>query len=80
MKVKLRARKLWMAIEKGTDVEDDDVSAMEALLSSTPPEYHQMLGEKKNARTPGTHSRPCALARLEPRRRRCSSCTATSTT
>jgi hypothetical protein len=35
MKVKLRARRLWTAIEKGTDNKDDDVSAMEALLSST---------------------------------------------
>jgi hypothetical protein len=50
MKVKLRARWLWTAIEKGTDNEDDDVSAMEALLSSTPQEYHQMLGDKKNAK------------------------------
>jgi hypothetical protein len=40
MKVKLRAQRLWTAIEKGTDNEDDDVSAMEAVLSSTPQEYH----------------------------------------
>jgi hypothetical protein len=37
-------------LRKGTDNEDDDVSAMEALLSSTPQEYHHMLGDKKNAK------------------------------
>jgi hypothetical protein len=50
MKVKLKARWLWTTIEKGTDNEDDNVSAMEVLLSSTPQEYHQMLGEKKTAK------------------------------
>jgi hypothetical protein len=50
MKVKLRARQLWTAIESGIDNNDDDVSAMEALLSSTSQEYHQMLGEKKTAK------------------------------
>jgi hypothetical protein len=49
MKVKLRARWLWTAIEKGIDNEDDDVSVMEALQSSTPQEYHQMLGDAKEA-------------------------------
>jgi hypothetical protein len=50
MKIKLRARRLWTAIKRGTDNEDDDVSAVEALLSSTAQEYHQMLGDKKNAK------------------------------
>jgi hypothetical protein len=50
MKVKLRARRLCTAIKKGTNNEDDDVSAMEALVSSTPQEYHQMLGDKKNTK------------------------------
>jgi hypothetical protein len=35
MKIKLRARRLWTAIKRGTDNEDDDVSVVEVLLSST---------------------------------------------
>jgi hypothetical protein len=80
MKVKLRAQRLWATIQKGTDNEDDDVSTMEALLSSTPQEYHQMLGDKKNAKRPGMRSRRCASARIEPRRPKSSNCVATSMT
>ena len=36
MKVKLRARRLWNAIDKGTDNEEDDMSAMEAILAAVP--------------------------------------------
>jgi hypothetical protein len=50
MKVKLRARRLWTAIKSGIDNNNNDVSAMEALLSSMPQEYHQMLGEKKTTK------------------------------
>ena len=34
MKVKLRALRLWNAIDKGTDNEDDDMSALEAILTA----------------------------------------------
>ena len=38
MKVKLRARWLWNAIDKGTDNEEDDISALEAILATVPAE------------------------------------------
>ena len=36
MKVKLRARRLWNAIDKSTDNEEDDMSAMEVILAAVP--------------------------------------------
>ena len=39
MKVKLRARRLWNAVDKGTDVEEDDMSALEAILTAVPAKY-----------------------------------------
>ncbi|CAA0809126.1 Unknown protein [Striga hermonthica] len=36
MKVKLHARKLWRAIEEGTEDEEEDCAAMEAILSAVP--------------------------------------------
>ena len=33
MKVKLRARRLWNVIDKSTDNEEDDISALEAILA-----------------------------------------------
>ena len=39
MKVKLRARWLYNAIDKGTDNEEDDMSALEAILAAVPAEY-----------------------------------------
>ena len=50
MKVKLRARQLWNAIDKGTDVEEDDMSALEAILTTVPAEYREPLGAKKSAK------------------------------
>ena len=41
MKVKLRARQLWNAV---------DMSAMEAILASVPQEYREPLGAKKTAK------------------------------
>ena len=43
MKVKLRARRLWNAIDKGTDVEEDDMSALEAIIAAMPAEYRESL-------------------------------------
>ena len=50
MKVKLRARRLWNAVDKGTDVEEDDMSAMEAILAAVPAEYREPLGTKSSAK------------------------------
>ena len=33
MKVKLRARRLWNAVDKGTDNEEDNMSVLEAICS-----------------------------------------------
>jgi hypothetical protein len=66
MKVKLRARRLWKAIyiNQGTEDEEEDCSAMEAILASVPQEYREPLGAKKTARKLGTPSPPCASALL----------------
>ncbi|CAA0841943.1 cysteine-rich RLK (RECEPTOR-like protein kinase) 8 [Striga hermonthica] len=50
MKVKLRARKLWRAIEEGTEDEEEDCAAMEAILSAVPHEYVESLGAKDSAK------------------------------
>ena len=50
MKVKLRARRLWNAIDKGTDNEEDDMSALEAILAAVPAEYREPLGAKNSAK------------------------------
>ena len=47
MKVKLRARWLWNAVDKGTDNEEDDMSALEAILAAVPAEYREPLGAKR---------------------------------
>jgi hypothetical protein len=47
MKVKLRARRLWNAID--TDNEED-MSALEAILVAVPAEYREPLGAKKFAK------------------------------
>ena len=47
-KVKIRARRLWNAIDKGTDNEEDDMSAMEAILAAVPTEYKEPLGGEEN--------------------------------
>ena len=50
MKWKLRAQKWWVVVEPGGASEDVEVGAMEALLASTPPEFHQPIGAKGNAK------------------------------
>jgi hypothetical protein len=50
MKWKLRARKLWAAVDVGGAGEDAEVGAMEALLASTPAEYHEAIGAKDTAK------------------------------
>ena len=50
MKVKLRARRLWNAIDKGTDNEEDDMSALEAILAVVSAEYREPLGAKNSVK------------------------------
>ena len=50
IKVKLRARWLWNAVDKGTDNEEDDMSALEAILAVVPAEYREPLGTKNSAK------------------------------
>jgi hypothetical protein len=73
MKVKLRARRLWNAINKGIDMEEDDMSAMEAILAAVPTEYREPLGAKKTVRRCGRPLRQCASA-LIVQKRQCPSC------
>ena len=49
-KVKLRARRLWNAVDKGTDNEEDDMSALGAILTAVPVEYKEPLGAKSSAK------------------------------
>ena len=49
MKVKLRVRRLWNAVDKGTNNEEDDMSALEAILV-VPVEYRELLGVKSSAK------------------------------
>ena len=50
MKVKLRARRLWNAIDKGTDNEEDDISALKAIFVAMPVEYREPLETKNSAK------------------------------
>ena len=50
MKVMLRARRLWNAVDKGTDNEEDDMSAMEAILANVPKEYQEPQRAKKTTK------------------------------
>ena len=50
MKVKLRSRRLWNAVDKGTDNEEDDISALEDILAVVPVEYRESLGAKSSAK------------------------------
>ena len=70
MKVKLRARRLWNAIDKGTDNEEDDMSALEAILAAVPVEYREPLGQRALLRRRGRLLRRCALVPTAQRRRR----------
>ena len=55
MKVKLRARGLSNAVDKGTDNEKDDMSALEAIIAAVPAEYREPLGAKSYAKVPALH-------------------------
>ena len=48
--VKLRARWLWNAVDKGTNNEEDDMSALEAILAVMPAEFREPLGAKNSAK------------------------------
>ena len=50
MKVKLRAQRLWNAVDKGTDNEEDDMSALETILAAVPAEYREPLEAKSSAK------------------------------
>ena len=50
MKVKLRARRLWNAVDKDTDNKEDDMSALEAILAAVPAEYREPLGAKSSTK------------------------------
>ena len=51
MKVKLRARLLWTAIEKGGGVKPhEDMQALDALCSTVPPEMWPVIADKETAK------------------------------
>jgi len=50
MKVKHRARRLWNAVDKGTDNEENDMSALDAIFAAVPAEYREPLGAKSSAK------------------------------
>ena len=50
MKVKLKARRLWNAVDKGTDNKEDDMSALEVILAAVPGEYKEPLGANGSAK------------------------------
>ena len=70
MKVKLRARRLWNAVDKGTDNEEDDMSALEAILAVMPAEHREPLGQRTLLRRRGRPLRRCASVPITQRRRR----------
>ena len=43
IKVKLRALRLWKAVDQGAEDEEEDCSALEAILAAVPPEYREPL-------------------------------------
>ena len=70
MKVKLRARRLWNAVDKGTDNEEDDISVLEAILAPVSAEYMESLGRRARLRRRGRLLRRCASIPTAQRRRR----------
>ena len=50
MKVKLRARRLWNVVDKGTDNEEDDMSVLEAIIAAVTAEYREPLWAKSSAK------------------------------
>ena len=75
MKVILKARRLWAAVIVGTADEEDDQSAMEAILKSVPTEYVVPLGAKDSAKEAWESLETMRLGgdRMRKGRRRCSS-------
>ena len=70
MKVKLRARRLWNAVNKGTNIEEDDMSMLEAILAAIPVEYKEPLGRRSRLRRRGRLLWRCASVPTAQRRRR----------
>ena len=70
MKVKFRARRLWNAVDKGTDNEEDDMSALEAILAAVPAEYREPLGRRALLMRRGRPLRQCSSVPTAQRRRR----------
>ena len=68
IKVKLRARRLWNAIDKGTDNEEDDMSALEAILAAVLAEYSEPLGRRTLLRRRVRPLQRCASALTAQRR------------
>ncbi|WVZ62954.1 hypothetical protein U9M48_012642 [Paspalum notatum var. saurae] len=50
MKVMLKAKGLWRVVQDGTNDEQEDQMAMEAILKGVPPEYVTTLGSKDSAK------------------------------
>jgi uncharacterized membrane protein YgcG len=50
MKVKLKARGLWVTVEKGEADPQEDTMALDALVSSVPPEMVATVAKKKTAK------------------------------
>ena len=69
MKVKLKARRLWNPVDKGTDNEEDDMSALEAILAAVPAEYRESLERRARLRRRGRLLRRCASVPTAQRRR-----------
>ena len=44
MKVKLRARRLWNAVDKSTKNKEDDMSVLKAILIAVLAEYRELFG------------------------------------
>ncbi|CAA0825368.1 Molybdenum cofactor sulfurase family protein [Striga hermonthica] len=66
MKVKLRARKLWRAIEEGTEDEEEDCAAMEAILSAVPHDYVESLGAKDSAKAAWDALKAMRIGNVDP--------------
>ena len=70
IKVKLRARWLWNAVDKDTDNEENDMSALKAILAAVPVKYREPLGQRARLRRHGRLLRRCASVSTTQRRRR----------
>ncbi|WVZ81050.1 LOW QUALITY PROTEIN: hypothetical protein U9M48_028477 [Paspalum notatum var. saurae] len=60
MMVMLKARGLWRVVKDGTDDEQEDLMAMEAIFKGVLPKYITTLGSKKSAKEAGPAWRPSA--------------------